>query len=80
MYYHKADYLEEVKVITSSLSDAEKIKNLSLTTIKQDTYNIGINAGRLLKRVIAKEDIPQDEMVNVVKSFLVTGRTVGRMP
>ena len=59
---------------------AEKIKNLSLTTIKQDTYNIGINAGRLLKRVIAKEDIPQDEMVNVVKSFLVTGRTVGRMP
>ncbi|MGN0677307.1 MAG: LacI family DNA-binding transcriptional regulator, partial [Ruminococcus sp.] len=59
---------------------AGRIKSLSLTTVKQDTYNIGTNAGRLLKRIIAKEDIPEDEMVSVVRGFLVNGQTVGTMP
>lgn len=59
---------------------ASRIKTLSLTTVKQDTYSMGVNAARLLKRVIAKEDIPEDEMVNVVRSFVVNGQTVGRMP
>ncbi|MDY4413946.1 MAG: LacI family DNA-binding transcriptional regulator [Ruminococcus sp.] len=59
---------------------AGRIKSLSLTTVKQDTYSIGTNAGRLLKRIIAKEDIPEDEMVSVVRGFLVNGQTVGTMP
>jgi len=58
---------------------ANRIKSLSLTTIRQNTYSIGTNAARLLKRVIAKEDIPEDEMVNVVRGFVVNGQTVSRM-
>lgn len=59
---------------------ASRIKSLSLTTVKQDTHSIGTNAARLLKRVISKEDIPEDEMVSVVRGFLISGQTTGIMP
>lgn len=59
---------------------ANRFKSLALTTVRQDTYSMGTNAARLLKRIIAKENIPKDEMVNVVKGFVMIGQTVGRMP
>lgn len=58
---------------------SEKFMNLSLTTVKQDTYNIGKKAASLLNRIINKEDIPENEMVNVVSGELINGLTVKRL-
>jgi DNA-binding LacI/PurR family transcriptional regulator len=54
--------------------------NLSLTTVKQDTYSIGKKAASMLHRIIVKEDIPKTEMVSVVCGLMINGQTVGKLP
>lgn len=57
----------------------DKFKNLSLTTVKQDTYNIGKKAACLLTRIISKEDIPENEKVCVICGSVINGQTVARL-
>ncbi|MDE5947058.1 MAG: LacI family transcriptional regulator [Oscillospiraceae bacterium] len=78
--YAKENNCNEISIAGYDGLLANRIKSLSLTTVRQDTYSMGVNAARLLKRVINKEDIPEDEMINLIRGFVINGKTVGRMP
>lgn len=67
---------QEVSVIGYDGHPVLRMLGPHLTTIRQDTEQIGIKAAELMLRVLHKEDIPLSERVRTCSGLLLEGDTV----